>query len=195
MTNRIYILILTACLLLSAVSSAVAFKATFTPTITVDEEYTDNLFLSDNDKEHDYITTISPGFSFNLSGKNIGAGILYTPTYTVYDRFSENNTWRHSVELSGWADVSKNNRIDIHDSFFRTEEPLSEADITTLRLEEPTALIDNTIRRSRQTYYTNTSNIRLTHQLGRSDSIYLQYIHSILENDDPNIEDLSLIHI
>ena len=189
MKNRTYISIVTACILFFAVSSAIGYQATFTPTISVGEGYTDNLFLSDSDKEHDYITTISPEFSFNIAGKNNGADISYAPTYSIYDEFSENDTWRHSVLLSGWADVSKNNRIEIRDSFLRTEDPVSEADIATLRIEEPTALIDSTIRRSRQTYYTNSASIRFTHQFGESDVVYLEYLNRILENDDPDSED------
>ena len=175
MKNRTYILIVTACALLSATSSAIGYQATFIPTISVSEEYTDNVFLSYSDKEHDFITAVSPGFSFNIEGKKIGAESSYVPTYSIYDEFSENDTWRHSVGFSGWADISKNNRIDIRESFLRTEDPMSE--------------IDSTVRRNRQPYYTNTASIGLTHQFGESDVVYLEYLNYILENDDPDLED------
>lgn len=147
------------------------------PTISVSEEYTDNLFLSYSDKEHDFITAVSPGFSFNIEGKKIGAESSYAPTYSIYDKFSENDTWRHSLEFSGWADISKNNRIDIRNSFLRTEDPMSEMEI------------DSTVRRSRQPYYTNSASIGFTHQFGESDVVYLEYLNGILENDDPDLED------
>ena len=170
-------------------SFAFAFQATFTPRISVNEEYTDNLFLSDKNKEHDYITTVSPGFTAELLGKNRGASISYDPGYTFYDRYSEKDTWRHNARFAGWADLTKNTRLDVSDSFLRTEDPLADADIVALRVEDATAQIDNTVRTSRQTYYTNSARINLTHKFREKNSFNLGYTHYILENDDETIED------
>jgi len=53
------------------VSHAVGFQATFTPSISISEEYTDNMDLTDNNEEYEYITSVSPGFSFQVFEKNI----------------------------------------------------------------------------------------------------------------------------
>ncbi len=172
-----------------AASPAAGYQATFTPTISVSEEYTDNYFLTDDNKEHEYITTISPAFTAQILGKSSGAEISYAPSYAIYDRFNENDYLRHSAQFFGWTEIAKNTRLDVSDSFLLTEEPLSEADIAILQTEDPTAQIDSTIRRSRQTYYTNSARVNLTHQFGESDSINLGYFHGLLENEDPSIED------
>ncbi len=44
-------------------------------------------------------------------------------------------------------------------------------------------------RRSRETYFTNSANLGLTHQFGADDTIRVDYTYTILENDDPEIED------
>ena len=170
-------------------SFAFGYQINFTPRISTSEEYTDNVFLSDTNKEHDYITTISPGFTIEALGKNSGATVSYDPSYSFYDRYSENDSWRHNAQFSGWADISKNNRLDVRNQFVQTEDPLSEADIVSSRVKDPYAQIDNTIRRDRNTYYTNSSTARFTHSFGESDSIYLEHNYSILENDDETIED------
>jgi len=176
-------------MLLLSVSFAYGFQATFTPRIAVGEEYTDNYFLTDQNKEHEYITTISPGFTAQILGETKGVEISYDPSYAVYDKYTENDTWRHSAQFSGWAELSKNTRLDIRDSFSLTEDPQAEADIATIRTEDPTTPIDSTIRRSRQTYITNTTSANIAHQFGESDSINLGYAYSFLDNDDPSIED------
>lgn len=170
-------------------SPSFAFQINFTPRISVNEEYTDNLLLSDTNEEHDYITTVSPGFTIEALGKNSGATVSYDPSYSFYDRHSENDTLRHNARFSGWAEITKNTRLDVSDSFLRTEDPLTDADIVALQVEDATAQLDNTIRKSRNTYYTNSAAVNLTHKFGETDFFKLGYVHTILENNDETIED------
>lgn len=172
------------CILLFPFSSAVGFQATFTPRFSITEEHTDNYFLNENKNDPEYpdyykkyekITTISPGFTAQIQGKSSGAEISYDPSYAFHDEFSEDDTWRHSAQLSGWTDISRNNRLELNDSFMSTEDPISD--------------VDPTIRRDRNLYYTNTASLGLTHQFGEADSINLGYEYSILENEAENIED------
>jgi putative beta-barrel porin BBP2 len=156
-------------------SHAVGYQATFTPSISISEEYTDNMDLTNNDEEYEYITSISPGFSFQVFEKTYGASLFYSPSYVHYDRFPENNTWRQNASFSGWSDLSKHTKLTISDTFVRTEDPASEE--------------DRTIRRSREPYYTNSSSVGLDHKISKSDSIALRYLYSFLENTDPEIED------
>jgi len=187
MKSRIFFI--AACTLFLTTSITFAYQVTFIPRISVSEEYTDNIFLTDSNKKHEYITTISPGFTAQILGKYSGAEISYDPEYAVYDEYDEYDGWRHSVEFSGWSELSKNTRLEVRNSFLYTEDPLIDSDIAALRAEDPDVLIDSTIRRSRETYYTNTAGINLIHQFGRADSFNLGFIHSFLENDDPIYED------
>jgi hypothetical protein len=107
----------------------------------------------------------------------------------MYDEYDEYDGWRHLARFSGWVDMSKNTRLEVRDSFLYTEDPLIDADIAILRAEDPDVLIDSTIRKSRQTYYTNTAGINLIHEFGRADSFNLGFIYSFLKNDDPIYED------
>jgi len=187
MKSRIFFI--AACTLFLTTSITFGFQATFIPRISVSEEYTDNLFLTDSNKEHEYITTISPGFTAQILGKNSGAEISYDPEYAVYNEYDEYDGWRHRVELSGWSELSKNTRLEVSDSYLYTEDPIIDSDIAALRAEDSDVLIDSTIRRNRQTYYTNTAGINLIHQFGRADSFNLGFIYSFLKNDDPIYED------
>lgn len=169
-------------------STAFGYVATFNPRISINEEYNDNIFLTDTDKEYDFITSISPGFSIDCIGKISGFGISYDPQYTFYDRYSNYDTWRHNASLSAWTGLTKYTKLELNDSFIRTEDPLSEIDNVIVDVEDY-FLEDNTIRRSREPYYSNTAGLNLTHQFGELDSLRLKYLYSILENEDPKIED------
>ena len=166
-----------------------AFQATFTPRLSAGEEYTDNLFLTDSDRESEFITTVTPGFSVEMLWKTAGLQLAYDPSYVFYNEFDENNTWRHQADLRGWAQLTKDTRIEVRDSFVHTEDPLSEADIAVLRTTDPTLPVDTGIRRGRNRYSRNFAEANFSHQFGPSDHFRIGYSHTLLENDDPTIED------
>ena len=183
------LLLATGCALFLTSSVTFGYQATFSPRISVGGEYTDNIFQADDDTEDDYITTISPGFSAEILGKNGGAKISYDPEYAMYDEYEENDRWRHDARFTGWAEISKNTRLDLRDWFRLTEDPLSEADIAALRAEDPDDIIDNTRRDSLNKYYRNNASVFLSHRYGEFDTINLGYKHYFLDNDDPRYED------
>jgi hypothetical protein len=165
------------------------YEATFEPRISVGTEYTDNLFLEDSSEENEWITTISPSFKADIRGKKTGAIISYDPSYAFYDDFDEFDHWRHRARLNGWAELSKNTRITVNDYFLYTEDPLSIADIAPVRVEDPDEPIDDTLRKTRKTYYRNTARVNLSHQFGEFDSFNIGYKHYFLENDSSIYED------
>jgi len=150
-------------------------KITFTPRVSVNSEYTGNVDLTAENETSDIITTLSPGFDFEASEKTRGVAISYEPGYSRYDKNSVYNTWRHSAQFSGWTGISKRTQLRLNNSFRRSEEPISEEDIT--------------IRRGRNPYFTNSASVNLTHQMGKTNSLSLGYVYSILENKAPDIED------
>ena len=65
--------------------------AEFHPRVTVEEEYNDNIYLSDSGEESDWITTIEPGIQLLYKGRSIDATIDYSLHYRFYlDNNQEN---------------------------------------------------------------------------------------------------------
>ena len=185
-------LVLTAiCTFFLTTSISFGYTATFMPRISVNGEYTDNVFLTDVDnlKEDDVITTISPGFTAEILGKNNGAKISYDAAYAFYNEYDEFNGWRHRANLSGWSQVAKNTRLDIRDNFLYTEDPIRDENIARARTEDPNLPIDYTVRESRRIYYRNYFNAGVNHQFGEYHSFRVGYTHYFLDNDDPSFED------
>jgi uncharacterized protein (PEP-CTERM system associated) len=181
MKSRIFFV--AACTFFLTTSTIFGYEATFEPRISVGTEYTDNLFLADSNEESEWITTISPSFKADILGKKAGAKISYDPSYAFYDDYDEFDHWRHRAKLNGWAELSKNTRINVYDYFLYTEDPLSIADIAPVRVEEPDETIDTTLRKTRRTYYRNTARVNFSHQFGEFDAFNIGYKHYFLEND------------
>ena len=179
------------CIFFLTTSMSFGYKATFLPRISVNGEYTDNIFLTDNKdlKEEDIITTIKPGFTAEILGKNNGAKISYDAAYAMYKNYDEFDGWRHNANFKGWSQMAKNTRLDIRDSFSYTEDPIRDENIAEERTEDPENPVDSTVRKSRRIYYTNFANINLNHQFGEYHSFSVAYSHYLRNDDDPGYED------
>ena len=177
------------CILLFPFSSAAGYILDFIPRFSITEEYSDNIFLAEEDEQDDFITTISAAFKVEILGKFSGMNFSYDPSYAFYDDFSENDTLRHRGRLNAWTDLTNNTSLELRDAFLRTEEPFTLEEISIVRGEEPLLPEDPTIRKKREPYYRNIADLRLNHQFGESDNFYLGYVYRILENDDPDVED------
>lgn len=152
-------------------------QSILTPSISASEKYTDNLFLSEDDTESEWITTISPGIRYNLLGKTSEVNLSYTPTFVYYDEHTDFNTIRHNASIAGRIQVAKYTELTVSDAFMRTEK--------LINMEEPE---DETIRESREPYYTNTVSTGISHQFGPADTISLKYTDTLRNNNDPDEE-------
>ena len=158
--------------------------------VSLSEEYTDNLDRSDTDKSSEFITLLSPGITYELIGKTYDLNLSYNPSFPFYARNSENNTVRHNLSLGASKQLTERLKLEFSDTFRRTEDPSSPQVFSAVRVEgEEIVPEDTTIRQQRNVYYTNNARIGLTYEFGPQDSLFFDYVYSILENDDPNIQD------
>jgi hypothetical protein len=169
--------------------SAFAVRWTFQPRISGTQEYTDNVFLSDDNEEDDWITTVSAGFDAQALGKTGELEVSYDPAYSFYQDFDENDGWRHDARLRGFSNLSKRMRFDIRNDFLRTQDPLDDEDILILRDEEVVEEGDTTIRQGRNTFYRNLATSRLSYRFGRDDLLYAGFVWGLLRNNDSQEED------
>ena len=188
MKSRLFLAVI--CTIFLTTSAAFGYNATFQPRLSVQEQYSDNILLTpNNDKEDDYITTITPGFTGELVGKKGDAKISYDASYAKYNQFDEFDHWRHRARLAGMYMPGKNTRFNIFDRFTYTEDPLRYDNLAVIRTEEPTVPIDTTERKTRRAYMTNYASVDLNHQFEKYDTFRLGYSYALLNNDDPAYED------
>jgi hypothetical protein len=170
-------------------TNAFSIQYTFHPRISGTQEYTDNVFLSDDNEKDDWITTVSAGFTAAAIGKTGQLEVSYDPAYSFYQDFDENDGWSHDARLKGFSNLTKRTRFDISNNFLRTQDPLEEEDILALRDKAVVQEGDTTIRQGRRTYYRNTARTRLSYQFGKDDSIYAGFLYGLLRNNDSQEED------
>ena len=179
------------CFFFLTASTGFAYNVTLWPRLSVQGQYSDNILLTHNNdlKQDDYITTVTPGFTGELTGKKGRMSISYDPSYAFYNQFDEFNGWRHRARLSGEYEATKNTGFKVLDSFLYTEDPIRYGNIAEIRTEEPTVPIDTTERKTRRIYTTNYASVHLDHQFGKYHSFNLGYSHYLISNDDPVYED------
>jgi len=160
----------------------------FTPRASAEGEYTDNVFLTHDDTEDDFITTLSAGFTAGLVGRTSGLELSFDPGYAFYQDFTENNSWRLPATFRAWTSPSRATRFEFTDDFLRTEDPVARDRITAEggRVEETG---DTTVRRGREPYYRNRARLDASHQFGREDRVYAGFLYGLLRNDDNQVED------
>lgn len=160
------------------------------PGLTVSEEYTDNVGLTEDDEESEWITAISPRLTLDLVGKTQDLYLSYSPGFVYYADREENNTVRHSADLNYRAQVAKQTVLTVRDSFVRTEKPY---DPENYRLRFPDQAedqrLDYTIRRNREPHSSNAATINLSHRFGKKDNLNFGYRFYRLWDQSPRVED------
>src|SRR5712691_5029615 len=97
----ILIVIAIVCLLYSDIAQA-AFASRFS--LTGGELYTDNLFFTSKDKQHDFVTTITPSLSllYAPEGQTIPTlNLNISPSGVIFARHSQLNNFGDNLNVSG----------------------------------------------------------------------------------------------
>ncbi|MDZ7761103.1 MAG: outer membrane beta-barrel protein [Desulfovermiculus sp.] len=188
----VYALSLTITFVLSVSWPAQAsYRTTLHPSVSVSQEYTDNVDQVDDDlKESEWITVISPSLALDVVGKTKGFNLSYTPGFTFYADRDENDTVRQSASLNAWAQPAKHLDLRWNNAFTRTEEPY-EVEPLPLDLEDLPRLEpeDFTFRRDRAPRSSYTSRINLGYQFGPKDKANLGYRFRSVWDESPTAED------
>jgi hypothetical protein len=173
-------------LLIGLVAVPAAAETTITPSLTLSEEYTDNVDGVATGERDDFITVVSPGIRIDVLEQRYRASLGYTPGFAFHHRESEDDYVRHNADALFAAQLSQQTELTLTDRYTRTNEPRTDTfDADEIYGE----WIDPTLRRGRETWYSNTAAVSLNHRFGKEDSFGIGYRHRMLENDDPRLED------
>lgn len=168
------------CLLVMTVVNAAA-QVEFHPRLTLSEEYTDNLFLSDSDENEDWITTFEPGISLTYTARSVDVSIDYSLRYLFYQDNSSSN-------IDEFKDVQ---RADARASFFAGRPftlTFSEA-ITREVLDERENNADYNELENRTTVYNFTATPEYRLEISPSFSLVLGYTYDRVDYVDASGND------
>jgi hypothetical protein len=174
--------------LILVADAAMAAQLLFTPRATVTEKFSDNIYLTKNDKEDDFITTPTVGFTLELPGQSTGFSLSYDGGYNFYAKNDENDGWQHNALANFWHNFTRETRLDVNNAFLYTKDPLGNQDVVN-KQGNVVAPGDYTRRTGLNTYYRDYSTARLTHQFGPENSTYAQFIYGFLKNNSDQYQD------
>jgi len=102
------------------------------PFLSLQETYSDNIFLVPSDKKHDFITTVMPGVQFKLPIRRHALYLTGTATINRYADYSSENT--SDWNLSGAGDFNFGSRINLKlsDNYLAGHEPRSQSALSDI---------------------------------------------------------------
>jgi hypothetical protein len=95
-------------------------RVILTPSLLVDEAYTDNVFLDNDFKRSDFITSFTPGLLFGLRGPDFGLGLGYVFTSEIYAKETQLNDAlaRWGASLAGFYNVTPKLTLELEGGYF-----------------------------------------------------------------------------
>jgi hypothetical protein len=167
------------------------------PSLSFEEDYSDNINLTSANRREDWITTVSPGLRFSTSRAEVttpgliqqaptetsGIDLQYQLGLVSYAKNSENNYISQEGKLNTWY-AGRRLNLGLKDYFIRSEEPLEQ--------EYSAGALPNQyllgIQRQRAIYTRNVLEPSFGYQFGREDRIEINYRNMIYQNQDPTIQ-------
>lgn len=121
--------------------------------LTVREDYNDNIYLSSINEEDDFITRIIPGLSFGYEGARFRTSIKYSFEARMYKDNSEANDEKHTLSAVFSAEpIRRLLYIDVADSFRRVpsdiRRPTNEGEVYVNLYDTNTLTVRPYIKRS-----------------------------------------------
>ena len=174
----------------------------FQPYITVQEDYTNNLYLTPKNKISDYITSISPGLRFSTLPRSeitrefrpasssietrYGLDLDYNMPLVYYAKGSRNNYVGLAGTLSAWYSFDPRFTFRVRNYSIRSEEP-RERDYSATAL--PGQFLLSVDRGNRPIYFRNVFGPSVEYRFGREDIFSIYYENNIYRNQSPLSED------
>jgi hypothetical protein len=175
-------------LVVATENAALSAEINFTPRTSVEERFSDNIYLTNNNKKSDFITTPGVGFTAQTLGQATGLSLSYDAGYSFYSKYDENDGWRHNALGSFWHNFTRETRLDLSNAFLYAKDPLSNGDVVNQQ-GNVVAPGDYSGRQGLNTYYRDYSTARLTHQFGPENSVYGEFVYGFLKNKSDQYQD------
>ena len=158
----------------------------FHPYITVQEEYSNNILLTNTNKLNDFITTVSPGLRFSaLSERTYGIDLDFVAGYVYYAKNHDFSFFRPSGTLSAWYAMTPHLTFRIRDYIIRSD--TAREDLYNATGQDQFYL--STIRGQHAIYIRNVVEPSIDYHFGRENLLSLLYRNNLYNNQNPQYED------
>lgn len=119
---------------------ALAAEVELVPSLSVSEEYNDNVYETAHHRRSDFITRVQPGASLRYLAPRLQGDVSYYFEYLKYARNSEGDEYNHNASLRGTVTLVENFLfLDLADRYRRTT-----LDVTRTRETESSLFLNQT---------------------------------------------------
>ncbi len=177
MSLRILLTVVCVCLATCFTVSQALAQFEIHPRITLEQEYTDNLFLTNEDEEEDWILTVEPGISLGYASRTFDVTLDYSLRFKSYV---------HNDQLDS-TDFEGAQRADLATTLFRGR-PFTlgvSGSISRETLDERENSNDANELINKSTQYDLSINPQYRLRLGDSFSLVFGYIYDRTDHEDP----------
>jgi len=169
-------------LLIVLLPGLVVARWSFIPHLYVEQQYDDNLFVTEDDEEDDFATVISPGITMRYETPTRRFDLDYEYRRFYYYEFTDLDYDDHRGRLVAGIDFGPRLSVGVRDLFIRSEDPI---ELTgTGQFERPSVRIGE-----RNNYIRNIVEPEATVRFGERNSLRLGYRNEILRNDADDVAD------
>jgi len=105
-------------------SAKTVFAYEYTPelSLSLSEEYNDNIFLAHTDRVDDFVTYITPGIGLSIKSVNSELRLAYSPTFSYYKSNEDLNETSHRFMANGNFKLSNKLSLTLMDNFVKSSE-------------------------------------------------------------------------
>lgn len=117
-----YLVLMIFVFLFFPVKMVMAYEYTANVSLSLSEEYNDNIFLAHSNRDSDFITHVSPGIDLSIRSLKSELRLGYSPTFSYYSSYSELNNTAHRFTANGLFNLSERLSLTLTDTFVKSSE-------------------------------------------------------------------------
>lgn len=164
------------------------FLSQFHPYITVQEEYDNNIFLTNTNKKDDLITSVNAGFKFSaLEEKSYGIDLNFLAGYVYHAKHHDLDYFSPSGTLNAWYAMSPNLTFRVRDYLTRSDAAREQA-YTAGGPLLPDQFLLSTVRGQQAIYIRNAVEPSVEYQFAREGFLSVLYRNNTYDNQNPRFE-------
>lgn len=182
---RVFFVIFLSLYLIAASSVYGAdFLSQVHPSIGVQEEYTDNLQLTNENKISDFITTVQPGLKYSNMDATSGIDLDALLGCVFYDKNPNLNYISSNDHLKAQYLTTEHFNFYLQDSFIRSNDPREQEYFTTAANNEYMLAIQT----QRAVYWRNVVEPKIEYQFGDENSVGITYRNNVYQTESSGSE-------
>jgi hypothetical protein len=152
------------------------------PRLYIEEQYDDNIFLTERNEQDDFITTISPGIDLKSETPTTMLDLDYELRRSLYNDFSELNFTGHRGRAEARKEFGPRFSAGISELFIRSEDPI---ELTGIPIFERPSIRAG----ARNRYTLNTVEPEMIYRFAENSAIRLRYRNIVLNNKAEDVAD------